>query len=115
MRESIRQEQKLVSITDARSTRCGDCVFYGGIIGVGQGYRAGGLANRWVGGVVMVASRLASRPVVRSARWAGGTRAAVGSAWPLFRLGLRQRRAAGCSTGLPVPVTVVAVIHEVCQ
>ena len=48
--------------------------FYGGIIGVGQGYRAGGLANRWVGGVVMVASRLASRPVVRSARWAGGGR-----------------------------------------
>lgn len=75
MRESIRQEQKLVSITDARSTRCGDCVFfYGGIIGVGQGYRAGGLANRWMGGVVMVASRLASRPVVRSARWAGGGR-----------------------------------------
>ena len=80
----------------------------------GRAIGRGGLANRWVGGVVMVASRLASRPVVRSARWAGGTRAAVGSAWPLFRLGLCQR-AAGCSTGLPVTVTVVAVIHEVCQ
>jgi len=48
--------------------------FYGGIIGVGQGYRAGGLANGRGGGVVMVASRLASRPVVPSARWAGGGR-----------------------------------------
>jgi hypothetical protein len=90
--------------------------FYGGIIGVGQGYRAGGLANRWAGGVVMVASRLASRPSGRPVGPMGGRQAGGGcrSAWTLFRLGLCQR-AAGCSTGLPVTVTVVAVIHEVCQ
>lgn len=64
--------------------------FYGGIIGVGQGYRAGGLANRWVGGVVMVASRLASRPSGRPVGPMGGRQAGGGwlcldfiQAWPL--------------------------------
>ena len=69
MGEFIRREQKLVSITDARSTRCGGCVF-----AALEPRRAIGQAAGWRATEgVLVARRLAGR--------------GPGPAWSLFRQG----------------------------
>ena len=82
--------------------------FYGGIIGVGRGYRAGGLANRWVGGVVMVASRLASRPSGRPVGPMGGRRRGRRLALPGLYSGLAFASvllAAARAFPLPLPLS----------
>ena len=72
-----------------------------------EGYRAGGLANRWVGGVVMVASRLASRPSGRPVGPMGGRRRGRRLALPGLYSGLAFASwllAAAVAVPLPLPL-----------